>query len=119
MLGTGPGSVYLYYLPTYRARAAERKESSWQCKIGRTKAGAVDRIFSQVGTALPEKPIVAVVLRTKYPAALEAALQSVLTLRGLAIEEALGNEWFLTSPAEVIALAKNFDPQSYDATSQK
>jgi hypothetical protein len=50
-------------------------------------------------------------LRTKYPAALENALQSVLTLRGLAIDDAPGNEWFLTSPAEVIALAKVFDPE--------
>src|SRR5438128_3323535 len=37
VLGTGPGSVYLYYLSTYRARAEERQEISWPCKIGRTE----------------------------------------------------------------------------------
>jgi hypothetical protein len=37
MLGSGAGSVYLYYLPMYRARAEERGEDRWPCKIGRTE----------------------------------------------------------------------------------
>ena len=97
--------------------AEERKERSWQCKIGKTKGNPLDRILAQAGTVLPEKPIIALALRTKYSAALETALQGVLTLRGLAIEDAPGNEWFLTSPAEVLALAKVFDPHSYDVPS--
>ena len=113
-LGSGLGSVYVYYLPTYRMRAEERSEHSWQCKIGRTEGSALDRVLSQAATALPEKPFLAIVLRTKYPRALEAALHAVLTLRGLRIEDAPGSEWFLTSPGEVIALAKLFDPRSYD-----
>jgi Meiotically up-regulated gene 113 len=113
-LGTGPGSVYVYYLPTYRMRAEERSEHTWQCKIGQTEGSALDRVLSQAATALPEKPFLAVVIRTKYPRALETAFHAVLTLRGLRIEDAPGSEWFLTSPSEVIALAKLFDPRSYE-----
>jgi hypothetical protein len=120
VLGTGTGSVYLFYLPTYRTRAEEHKESSWACKIGRTEhKNVLNRILAQAATALPEKPVVGLVLRTKYSLALEKALQNVLTLRSLAIEDAPGNEWFLTSPAEVIALAKVFDPHSYDSPRSK
>jgi len=54
-----------------------------------------------------------VAFRTKYSAALEAAFHAVFTLRGLAVQDAPGTEWFLTSPQEAIALAKVFDPASY------
>jgi hypothetical protein len=114
VIGSGPASVYLYYLPMYRARAEERGEDSWPCKIGRTEQNPVQRVLSQAATALPEKPFVAVVFRTKYSAALEAAFHAVFTLRGLAIQDAPGAEWFLTSPTEAIALARVFDPTSFD-----
>ncbi len=112
--GTGDSSVYLYYLPIYRTRAQERGEDRWQCKIGRTDGKALQRMVGQAGTALPEKPVLAVVLRTKYSVALERALHAVLTLRGLAVQDVPGTEWFLTSPDEVIALAKTFDPTSFE-----
>jgi hypothetical protein len=114
VIGSGPGSVYLYYLPTYRARAEERGEDRWPCKIGRTEQNPLQRVLSQAATALPEKPFVAVVFRAKYSAALEAAFHSVFTLRGLAVQDAPGTEWFLTSPTEAIALAKVFDPLCFD-----
>jgi hypothetical protein len=114
ILGTGDTSVYLYYLPTYRNRAQERGEVRWQCTIGRTDGKAEQRIVGQAGTALPEKPVLAVVFRTKYAVALERAFHSVLTLRGLAVQDVPGTEWFLTSPDEVIALAKAFDPASFN-----
>jgi hypothetical protein len=37
VIGSGPSSVYLYYLPTYRTRAEERGEDRWPCKVGRTE----------------------------------------------------------------------------------
>jgi hypothetical protein len=113
--GTGNGSVYLYYLPTYRSRAQERGEDRWQCKIGRTDGKAELRIMGQAGTALPEKPVLAVLFWTKYPLALERAFHAVLTLRGLAVQDVPGTEWFLTSPDEVIALARIFGPISFAA----
>jgi len=113
VIGEGRASVYLYYLPTYRSRAEECGENRWPCKIGRTDQNPLQRVLSQAATALPEKPVVAVVFRTKYSAALETAFHSVFTLRGLAVQDAPGTEWFLTSPDEVIALAKVFDPASF------
>jgi len=114
VLGSGPSSVYLYYLPSYRIRAEERGEHSWPCKIGRSEQDPLQRVLAQAGTALPEKPVVAVLLRTNYSAALEKAFHGVLTLRGLAVRDAPGVEWFLTSPDEFVALAKLFDPKSFD-----
>jgi hypothetical protein len=116
VIGEGPASVYLYYLPTYRTRAQERGEKRWPCKIGRTDQNPLQRVLSQAATALPEKPIVAVAFRTKYSAALETAFHSIFTLRGLAVQDAPGTEWFLTSPEEAIALAKVIDPSSFDKT---
>jgi hypothetical protein len=112
-IGTGPGCVYAYYLPTYRMRAQERGEHSWPCKIGETEGNALYRVLSQVSTALPERPIFPVVFRSNYSKALEKAFHMVFTLRGLRIENVPGVEWFLTSPSEIIALAKVFDPRSY------
>lgn len=114
VIGEGPASVYLYYLPTYRSRAEERGEDRWPCKIGRTDQNPLQRVLSQAATALPERPVVFVAFRTKYSAALEAAFHNVFRLRGLAVQDAPGTEWFLTSPQEVVALAKVFDPASFD-----
>jgi hypothetical protein len=111
ILGEGPGAVYLYYLPTYRATAEERGESVWPCKIGRTERDPLTRVLSQAATAFPERPRIAIVLRTEMPAAWESALHAALTLRGLQIEDSPGAEWFLTSPDDVLDLARQLDPR--------
>lgn len=109
-LGEGPGAVYLYYLPTYRLRAQERGETIWPCKIGRTERDPLERILSQAATALPERPTVAIVLRTSTPLPWEAAIHGALTIRGLRMKESPGTEWFLTSPDDVLALMQAIDP---------
>jgi hypothetical protein len=111
VLGQGSGAIYLYYLPAYRLRAEEHGEKTWPCKIGRTDRDPLTRVLSQAGTALPERPHLALVIRTDHPGAWEAALHGVLALRGLQIDDLPGSEWFLTSPAEVLALAYAFNPQ--------
>jgi len=108
-IGSGVGAIYVYYLPTYRLHAETRSEESWPCKIGRTDRDPVNRVLSQVATALPEKPHIALIVRTSQPLAWENALHGVLTLRGLRIENSPGVEWFLTSPREVLELVKQFD----------
>jgi len=108
-IGAGVGAVYLYYLPTYRLHAESRGDSSWPCKIGRTDRDPVNRVLSQAATALPEKPHIALVVRTSQPLAWESALHGVLTLRGLRMENSPGAEWFLTSPQDVLDLVKQFD----------
>ncbi len=110
VLGSGPAAVYLYYLPVYRLRAEEHGEKYWPCKIGRTDRDPVARVLAQAATALPERPHIALVIRTSFALAWESALHGVLTLRGRRIEDAPGAEWFLTSPDEVYELALVFEP---------
>jgi hypothetical protein len=68
------------------------------------------RVLSQAGTALPERPHLAIVVRTSNSIAWESALHGVLALRGLQIDDLPGSEWFLTSPSEVLNLIRFFDP---------
>ena len=35
-LGSGTGSVYLYYYPRDKESANSKRESAWECNIGRT-----------------------------------------------------------------------------------
>lgn len=109
-LGTGQGAVYVYYLPTYRHHALERGEHVWFCKIGRTERDPLQRILAQAATALPERPRIALMLRTDAAPVWETALQAVLTLRGRKADNSPGSEWFLTSPDEVLALIELLDP---------
>jgi Meiotically up-regulated gene 113 len=97
-IGEGSGAIYVYYLPTYRQQVEQRGEDVWPCKIGRTDRDPLERILAQAAMALPERPRIALVLRTSMPLAWEAALHNVLTIRGLKIKDIPGSEWFLTSP---------------------
>lgn len=110
IIGVGDSAVYLYYLPIYRIMAENNGESVWQCKIGRTDRDPLGRILAQASTALPEKPHLALIVKTEHPISMENALHSVLKLRGQHIKNSPGSEWFLTSPDEVLALVKFFDP---------
>jgi len=110
IIGVGNSSVYVYYLPIYRIMAENNGESVWQCKIGRTDRDPLGRILAQASTALPEKPHLALIVKTRDPASMEKAIHSVLKLRGQHIKNSPGSEWFLTSPDEVLALVKLFDP---------
>jgi hypothetical protein len=61
---------------------------------------------------LPERPCIALAVRTSYPVELETALHCVPAMRGLRIDNAPGSEWFLTSPGEVQALVVMLDPKA-------
>ena len=99
-LGTGNKSVYVYYYPAYKERAELREEDTWPCKVGRTEyANPIHRILGQPGTAMPEKPEIALVIQTDRPRQLENAIHRLLD--GNRISDAPGTEWFLTNPSEV------------------
>ena len=66
----------------------------------------MQRILSQASTALPEKPHVAIIIRTDYSIELENAIHNILTLRGRKINDSPGAEWFLTSLEEVLSIYK-------------
>lgn len=100
--GTGSGSVYVYYFPSYRALAEYRREERWPVKVGMTTLGdAKIRISDQQGTAMPEQPVVAYVRRSNTPLKLERLVHAVLFYRGRQLGDAPGSEWFSSSPEEV------------------
>jgi hypothetical protein len=100
--GSGSGTVYVYYLPTYKKLADVSGISVWPCKIGLTSLYDHSlRITLQAATALPERPFIALALRTDRPRDLEKAIHGVLAFRGRRIEDVPGVEWFRTNPDEV------------------
>jgi hypothetical protein len=113
-IGVGSETVYVYYLPVYRMVAEERGEASWPCKIGRTSGDPLSRVLSQASTALPERPHIALAIRSSNSSAWEGALHNVLALRGRCIDESPGSEWFLTSPAEIVDFVKKLSPELFD-----
>ena len=110
IIGSGDSSVYLYYFPAYRRIAEAKGDAIWRCKIGRSDRDPIDRVLSQASTALPERPIIGVLLRTSLPGAWEKAIHNILALRGRIVDDAPGDEWFNTSIDEVVELIRYIDP---------
>lgn len=100
-IGSGSESVYLYYFPTYRRYAESLRDLQWPCNIGRTEGYVAYRIRDQIGDQLPEKPQLALVLRTDDCLWLESKIHAALKRKGKQIEDAIGEEWFMTSPSAV------------------
>lgn len=106
-VGSGKGSVYLYYFPAYKCLAELQGEERWACKIGKAKNNPLIRISSQTRTALPEYPTVGLIIKTDEFALMETTIQNILKLQGKHIQNAPGTEWFLTSPSEVETVYEN------------
>ena len=100
-VGSGKGSVYLYYYPAYRKLAESKGESSWPCKVGKSERDPAIRVESQAATAMPEKPKIALLIQTDKPLELEKAIHKLLAKAGKQMKGAPGAEWFVTSPSEV------------------
>jgi hypothetical protein len=100
-VGAGTEAVYVYGYPVYRRVAAHQGEAFYPCKIGRTSFEASVRVFGQATTAMPEWPAIWLVILTDNSRVVERMLHAVLVLRGRAMDEAPGAEWFLTNPDEV------------------
>ena len=99
-IGSGNNSVYVYYYPTYKHHAELQGEETWPCKIGHSEyANPIHRILQQVGTGMPEKPEIALVIQTDLPVDLEDAIHSLLDRDRMS--DAPGTEWFLTNPSRV------------------
>lgn len=106
-IGSGGGSVYLYYYPVYQRLAELEGEEVWPCKIGKTRSDAINRVISQTRTALPEYPKVGLIIKTDELRLMENTIQNILKLQGKHIQNAPGTEWFLTSPGEVERVYEN------------
>ena len=104
VLGSGGGAVYVYYFDIYKKLANLEEEVSWPCKVGMTDRDAISRVISQAGTAYPELPHIALVLKTDTPRELETALHAALKFKKRHMTDAPGKEWFQTTPEEVESL---------------
>ena len=92
-LGSGKNAVYLFYYPAYRCLAECEGRDFWACKI--------DKVGSQVPTAMPEPPEIRLVFKTDDSENLEQTIHNVLKFRGKHIGDAPDGKWFMTSPNEV------------------
>ncbi len=105
MLGSGSGAVYVYYYPRDKKLAESERKSVWECKVGMTESDVGNRVRSQRTTAIYEEPEIGLEIRTDNPRCLEKAIHAILELKGRKIDTSgKGNEWFLTSPNEVMVL---------------
>jgi len=103
-LGSGAGAVYVYYYPRDKKLAESEKKSVWECKIGRTEGDVGSRVKRQMTAAIYEKPEIGLEIRTDNPRCLEKAIHAILELKGRKIDTDGGNEWFFTSPNEVMMI---------------
>jgi len=121
VIGSGNQFVYLYYFPTYRLNSIyyikyiddSHETPIYECNIGKTIGDVKDRVSAQIGQQLPEKPKIALIIRTDDCEALETEIHDELKRRGCWLDpksgaDVVGVEWFLTNPTEVESIVKSF-----------
>lgn len=91
------GFVYLYYFPNYK----DNGNKAWPCKIGASKNNDYSRIYTQVGTAMPEEPILEMVIFHNDYKDLEKLIHFYFKIRNKHKKDARGNEWFIVNPDEI------------------
>ena len=102
IVGIGSQCVYCYYFPTYKRLAEVEKKLHYPIKIGFSKdSNPEGRVLSQASTALPENPVIALLIKTDDAAGLEKVIHSSLSFKGKRLNEARGEEWFLTNTEEI------------------
>ena len=120
IFGEGKHWVYLYYFPQDKqdAEPKAKRQSIWQCKIGRAngvnKKGrrvydAPERRVKSQTSGCPKTPIIGLLFRTNRHVALEKAIHGILTVRGQDIPQNQGTEWFMTNPCEVVEIVAQID----------
>lgn len=117
IIGSGNGSVYLYYYPQYRESAESKGEKVWECKIGRTKHDKADGRIRNQATGLPERPMIGLHIKTDWPKEVEDIIHDILKVRGKHIADAPGREWFVTSPSEVEEIYNSIGESSRESVS--
>ena len=113
IIGKGSESVYLYYFPTYQLFSKLHLDVGYfPCNIGKTIGDVKDRVSKQIGQQLPEKPKIALIIKTDDCEALEKKIHDELKRRGDWLDpnsdgNVVGVEWFLTNPANVEGIVKS------------
>ena len=104
-IGEGSECVYVYFNPNDRKLALAESRIDWECKVGRTSSSEVTlRLISQgVSTALSRPPILGLLIRTDKSSLVEKILHNSLRLASSNYDDAIGTEWFMTSPQAIEA----------------
>lgn len=102
------GWVYFYYFPTYKKYAELKNEDFFPVKIGKTKSNPNFRVNEQTGTALPEKPIIFLQVKTNDCSNLEKLIHSTLSLMGKKSSGSVGNEWYISNEKEISNLLLSY-----------
>ena len=110
-IGEGSESVYLYYCPAYKERAESRfpawknQQVPYECNIGRSTRTATTRVNEKIKN-LPEKPILALTIKTDKSELLEKIIHTILIYHDRQCEDANRTDWFYTTPEEVEKIFK-------------
>lgn len=108
-IGSGNQIVYVLYSKPHAELATRDGETMWLCKVGMTKAGVGQRIFSGgSSTFVSEEPIIGLVIKCSDMALLESVLHKSLRFAGRWIRHDTGVEWFMTSPQQVETFYKGW-----------
>ena len=102
-VGLGSQIVYAFHLPTFEKLARAEGRDRWPTKIGYTTGPVASRMASH-RTALPEEPVLSLLIHTDDAARLEKVIHGILSLRGQRSEASGGSEWFDTNADELVAL---------------
>ncbi|RKU21715.1 hypothetical protein C6500_06025 [Candidatus Poribacteria bacterium] len=131
VIGKGGESVYLYYFPAYKLNSIyyikyiddSHETPIYPCNIGKTIGDVKDRVSDQTGQQLPEKPRIALVIKTDDCDSLETEIHYELKSRKKwldpAFESVVGREWFLTNPVEVEGIVKSIDEKRKKEKTEK
>lgn len=109
----GSEYVYCYSYPTHLEIAQLKGEERYRIKVGSAKGDPIQRIFAQFATnktAISESLVVLLIFRTLSASHLERWLHKRLSRA----TDAVGSEWFVTNPAELIDLFTEYlrtDPE--------
>ena len=102
VLGQGIELFYVYFSNSERKLAKFENRDWWPCKVGFTAGNLTTRILAQgPQTSMSKLPSVGLVIQTDDGHALERILHYALGEAGASIDDALGSEWFNTSPERI------------------
>lgn len=117
-IGSGSGTIYVYYSENDKTLADLKGNRVWECKIGRTDGRPSHRIMGQgVRTAMARMPVIGLAIRHDRNKFIERYIHFVLDEAERRVPDALGDEWFYTNPEEVSNIFRQLET-TIEATSR-
>ena len=113
-VGTGPEHVYVYTFPSYMR--SKDSHGNFMIKIGMTrKKTAPERVYEQISPSSPERGVLLLVINAWHASAVEDHIHQRLKALKKHVTDSPGNEWFISTPEEALALAREKEPEIVEA----